>query len=253
MAKWERNRVMYFGAQSLDNITEKAEAVSDNPSLTVAVAAEDFGEHVNNVTGEYTLICEVAGNTPKWTLNTAEVNMTAYGVTVTGTPAVNDAIVVQYTAASSPWEALGKDNDDLSKELNADTETSKNVLGESTFTHSGFEPEISIDPYYIDPGRKLYKWVRDIAMNEKYAESECVGYFAECYFTLANKEKQQMIGVANVRKAWFIPQSIGGDTAGAAVPINVNPFGPVTKYNVVYNMANNEPTFTKANEETAGG
>ena len=37
---------------------------------------------------------------------------------------------------STAWEALGRDNDDLSKSLNPDTETSKNVLGESTFKHS---------------------------------------------------------------------------------------------------------------------
>lgn len=249
MAKWARNRIMYFGAQTLNDITAKAEGKWDGAGITgVTVTAATFSTKVNAESGEYTFICKTAGTNAAWTLNTQDVDLSEYGVSVSGSPAVNDAVVVYFVAASSPWEALGKDNDDLSKELNADTETTANVLGETTFTHSGFEPEVSLDPYYIDPGRKLYAWIRDIAMNEKYDEATCVGYFAECSFDTANPEKQIMTGTANVRKAWYIPQSIGGDTSGAAIPTNITPFGAVTKYKVSYNMANNEPTFTAVNE-----
>ena len=55
------------------------------------------------------------------------------------------------------WEVLGRDNDDLSKALNPDTETSKNVLGEATFKHNGYEPEVSVDPYYADNESVLYE------------------------------------------------------------------------------------------------
>ena len=245
MAKWARNRIMYFGAMNLNNITAAAYAKSDNSSLTVTVTASTFGTAVSGESGEYTFIYDGT----KWTLNTQAASLTTYGIALgdNQTPSLNDAIVVTYVAASSPWEALGKDNDELSKELNAETETTANVLGETTFTHSGFEPEISLDPYYIDPGRKLYSWLRDIAINEKYDEATCVGYFAECSFDTANAEKQIMTGTANVRKAWYIPQSIGGDTSGASIPVNITPFGAPTKYYVSYNMANNEPTFTAVN------
>lgn len=248
MAKWARNRIMYFGAQNLNPITEAAYIKSDNEDLSlVTVTAATFGTRVNKESGEYTFIYDGE----KWTLNAQAANLTEYGIKLGdgATPALNDALVVTYIAASSPWEALGKDNDDLSKELNAETETTANVLGETTFTHSGFEPEVSLDPYYIDPGRKLYAWLRRIAIDELYSEAESVGYFAECSFDTANPDKQIMTGTANVRKAWYIPQSIGGDTAGAAIPTNITPFGPVTKYYVRYNMANNEPTFTPVNDE----
>ena len=59
-----------------------------------------------------------------------------------------------------------------------------------------------------------------------------------------NPERGTMKGTANVRDAWFIPQSIGGDTGGMAIPVNINPFGAVTKYNVTYTMATNEAVFT---------
>ena len=253
MAKLARNRIMYFGAQKDGAIAENATATVDNTDLKglVTVDKAKFGTWCSKDSGEYTIIYDA--NKGKWFWNSAEVNLTEAGVTIGGsaTPANNDAIVVVYTAARSAWEALGKDNDDLSKELNAETETTANVLGETTFTHSGFEPEVSLDPYYIDPARKLYAWLRDIALDEKYDEASCVGLFAECYFETANPEKKIMTGKANVRKAWYIPQSIGGDTAGAAIPVNITPFGAATKYYVSYNMETNEPTFTKVNDTTA--
>lgn len=248
MAKLARNRIMFFGAKDMAQLKEEVFVKSDNSALeadgAVTVTAATFGTKIGGKSGEYTFTYDGKN----WVYKASAItDMSDYGITITGTPAKNDALVITYVAASSPWEALGKDNDDLSKELNADTETTANVLGETTFTHSGFEPEVSLDPYYIDPGRKLYNWIRDIAMNEKYDEATCVGKFAECYFETANPEKGVMTGVANVRDAWYIPQSIGGDTAGAAIPVNITPFGPTTKYKVVYTMETNEPVFTKEN------
>ena len=236
-----RERIMFFGSQFGIDIPEKATAEFDSESITkVEVTAETFGTKVSNVSGEYNLTFEGG----KWLMNTVEVALQEYGIVLTGTPTELDAIMIIYQAEASGWEAIGKDNDDLSKELNPDTETSKNVLGEAAFKHSGYEPEISVDPYYVDASRKLGQWILDIGMKELHSESECVGFFAECHFTMANKARRTMSGKAYVRRAWFIPQSVGGDTAGANLPVNINPFGPVTEYKVEYNMQNNEPVFT---------
>jgi hypothetical protein len=153
-------------------------------------------------------------------------------------------LVITYTAASSGWEAVGKDNDDLSKELNPDTETTKNVLGETTFKHSGYEPEVDVDPYYMDPSRPMYEHLLDVAMQEKYGESDLLGYFAEAFFTSADAEKQTMSGYCYVRRAWIVPQSVGGDTAGYAIPYNINPIGAMEKKNIVYDMTTNQATIT---------
>lgn len=40
--------------------------------------------------------------------------------------------------SSVDYERLGKDLEEYNIELNPDTETSKNILGESTFKHNGY-------------------------------------------------------------------------------------------------------------------
>lgn len=244
MSKQDRNRVMFFGSWTGEAYTAEAEAnVGDSTGVTKAVVAvETFSSGVGGISGEYTFLYDGEN----WKLNGNNISniSTAYGITLTGEPASGDIVVVIYRAASGAWEALGKDNDDLSKELNPDTETTKNVLGETQMTHSGYEPEVSVDPYYIDPSRKMYKHLREIALEELSSESDCLGYFAEAYFTAANREKRTMTGYAYVRRAWYVPQSVGGDTSGFAIPVTITPIGPITKKKIVYDMATNEATIT---------
>ena len=244
MAKFERNRGMFFGSWTGADIAAHATAsTGDSTGITgAAVTAATFGTAVNKLSGEYVFMFD--GD--NWALNGVEADIeTTYGLTLTGTPAKKDIVVVLYTSASSGWEALGKDNDDLSKELNPDTESSKNVLGETSFTHSGYETEIGVDPYYIDTSRKMYAHLRDIALQELYGEADCGGYFAEAFFETANRATGKMTGYCYVRRAWFVPQSVGGDTAGLAIPVNINPVGPVVKKKIVYDTTTNEATITE--------
>lgn len=143
------------------------------------------------------------------------------------------------------WEALGKDNDDLSKELNPDTETSKNVLGESTFQHSGYEPEVEVDPYYADPESVLYTKLSAAAMEEKYGDDDILGKFVEVIFSSVDEEAGTMTGVGFRRDAYIVPQSTGGDTAGLGIPFTVNPVGPQTKVNVVYTKSTRAVAITE--------
>ena len=239
-----RNRQMLFGSWTGNAIAEAAVAnIGDSTGITaVTVTAATFGTKVNGLSGEYVFTYENSA----WMINGEDAGTiaTTYGITVTGTAAAGDIIVVDYTAASGAWEAIGKDNDDLSKELNPDVETNKNVLGEATVQHSGYEPEISVDPYYIDPSRKMYAHLREIAMEEKYSEADCMGYIAEAYFTAANPVTKKMTGYCYVRQAYFVPQSVGGDTAAFAIPVNIYPVGGMVKKKIVYDMATNEATIT---------
>lgn len=144
------------------------------------------------------------------------------------------------------WEAIGKDNDELTKELNPDTESSKNVLGEAIFTHSGYEPEVDVAPYYMDPDRVMYEHLLECALEEKYGEADLLGEFAEAFFTTVNAETKTMIGYCYVRNAWFVPQSTGGDTTGYAIPYKIHPVGAMVKKSISYNMETNVATITDA-------
>lgn len=243
MAKLARNRGMLFASWTGSDITEKAVATVAGTGITAAtVTADTFGTAVSSAGGEYTFT--YSATSESWRYNSTAITLNTYGLSVTGTPAAGDTITVVYTPASGGWEALGKDDDDLSKDLNPDTETKKNVLGETTFTHKGYEPAVDMDSYFADPGRVLYEHLLEIAMQEKYSEDDCLGYFAEAFFTGVDEETHTMTGYCYVRRAWIVPQSIGGDTSGLALPFNITPIGGMTKKRISYNMSTNVATIT---------
>ena len=140
------------------------------------------------------------------------------------------------------WEVLGRDNDDLSKALNPDTETSKNVLGESTFKHSGYEPEVEVDPYYADSSSALYEKLAAAAMQEKYGDDDIKGYFVEVIFSTVNGDT--MSGTGYKRDAYIVPQSTGGDTAGLGIPFTINPVGAQTTVSVSYTKSTRAVTIS---------
>lgn len=142
------------------------------------------------------------------------------------------------------WEVLGRDNEDLAKELNPDTETSKNVLGESTFKHNGYEPEVSVDPYYADKTSPLYEKLLAAAVQEKYGDADIKGYFTEVVYDQVNEKAGTLSGTGYKREAYIVPQSTGGDTSGFSIPFTVNPVGAMTKVNVVYTIATRAVSIT---------
>ena len=144
------------------------------------------------------------------------------------------------------WEVLGKDNDDLTKDLNPDTETPKNVLGETTFKHSGYEPSVSLDPYYADPNSALYDKLKAAAVQEKYGDEDIKGYFVETIFDGTQSTAGHLTGTGYMREAYIVPESTGGDTAGYSIPFTVNPVGPMTVVTVDYTLATRAVTIAVA-------
>ena len=60
------------------------------------------------------------------------------------------------------YERLGKDLEEYNVELNPDTETSKNIIGESTFKHNGYEVSSDADPFYADTTSDLFTALQKI-------------------------------------------------------------------------------------------
>lgn len=146
------------------------------------------------------------------------------------------------------WEVLGVDNDDLSKELNPDTESSKNVLLEATFKHNGYEPEVNVDPYYADDESNLYEKLSAAAIQEKFGDEDILGYFVEVNYSTATSTT--LSGTGYMRKAYIVPESTGGDTAGLGIPFTVHPVGPMTAVTVSYTIATRAVTIALP---TSGG
>ncbi len=142
------------------------------------------------------------------------------------------------------WAVLGVDNDDLKKELSPQTETKKNVLGETAFVHNGYEVQVAVEPYYADESSPLHDPLLDIIMTEDNSEAKCLGKYADVVFDAFTEATGIFTGVAFIQDAWIVPQSIGGDTSGVQIPFNINPVGPKTQKNISYNVATHTPTFT---------
>ena len=138
------------------------------------------------------------------------------------------------------WYIIGKDIEDMSVELNPDTETTKNILGETTVKDNGYEPSMSADPYYANPEDDIYEKLRDIAMNRLKGD-KCKTRLLEVI--IENTEDSS-------HKAWMEevivkPQSYGGDTSGVAIPFDVLFDGNRQEGTVT--ISKGVPTFTPKN------
>lgn len=135
------------------------------------------------------------------------------------------------------WFRIGVDIDDMSVDLSPDTETKKNILGETSVVDNGYGPTMDADPYYANPSDTIYPKLKDIAMNRKTGES-CKTKVLE---VLVDEE-------GGSYDAWqedciVKPQSYGGGTDGVAIPFKVLFDGNREQGTVT--LANNVPTFTK--------
>ena len=138
---------------------------------------------------------------------------------------------------TTAWYLVGKDIEDLSVDLGADTETIKNILDETSVRHNGYEPTIEAEPFYADPDDALYDVLLDIAMNRKKGDA-CLTQYLEVVVEDATDSSH---------KAWredcyIVPQSVGGDTSGLQIPFNILPAG--NRVQGTATLANKVPTFT---------
>ena len=139
------------------------------------------------------------------------------------------------TATSATWKLIGKDVEDMSVELNPQTETTKNILDETATNDNGYEPSVSVDTYYAKPDTdstpdgKLYAKIKDIMMNRKTGD--------DCR-TLVMEVIVDQTGTPSF-EAWteevlIKPQSYGGAQGGISIPYNIHFDGNRTKGTATY-------------------
>lgn len=145
------------------------------------------------------------------------------------------------TLASATWFKVGIDMEELSVSLNPDTESIKNIWGESRVTDNGYEPSIDADPYYANPDETIYPKIRDIAM-DRLTGDECKTLILEVIV----EDTEATNHLAYVEEVIVKPQSYGGGTAGVNIPYNLSFNGGRKKgYVTATSLTSGNPTFTE--------
>lgn len=139
--------------------------------------------------------------------------------------------------SKTEWERLGTDLEEYSVELNPDTETSKNILGESTFKHNGYEVSADADPFYADTTSTLFVKLQEI-IDERHKDDNCKTSALEVHMW----DGDETAYVAYKQECYVVPTSYGGDTSGYQIPFTVNYTGERVKG--TYNASTK--TFTAA-------
>lgn len=122
-------------------------------------------------------------------------------------------------------ERLGKDLEEYNVELNPDTETSKNILGESTFKHNGYEVSSDADPFYADTTSDLFTALQKIVDGRLKDDNLKTKAVEVHLWTEAESGKYE----AYQQDCYVVPNSYGGDTSGYQIPFTVNYTGERVK------------------------
>ena len=136
---------------------------------------------------------------------------------------------------------IGKDVEDMSVELNPDTETKKNILDETSVNDNGYEPSMDVDTYYANPGDAIYEQIKSIAMDHLTGDS--------CKTTILEVLVDKTTGPydAWTEDAIIKPQSYGGPQGGVSIPYKVAFAGNRKKGTVTF--SNGTPAFSVAASE----
>lgn len=128
------------------------------------------------------------------------------------------------------WYRLGEDLEEYNVELNPDTETRKNILGQNSFKHNGYEVSADADPFYAKIGDPLFEKLQTI-VDERAKDDGCKTAALEVHLWDSDDDENF---VAWKQDCYVIPTSYGGDTSGYQIPFTVNYVGGRTKgkYNI---------------------
>lgn len=140
---------------------------------------------------------------------------------------------------SPAWYLIGKDVEDMSVEMNSDTETIKNILDETSVHDNGYEPAIDVDTYYATPtDGAIYTKLKSIMMNRETGDA-CRTYILEVIVDNDGSSFEAWVEEVIVK-----PTSYGGAQGGVRIPFNIAFSG--NRQTGTVTIANKVPTFVPA-------
>lgn len=120
-----------------------------------------------------------------------------------------------FSSSTPNYTRLGKDLEEFNDELNPDVETKKNILGEQSVKHNGYEVQSEVEPYYAEKDDPLYEQLETI-VNERLTGDDCK----------TTKVDVMLSETGSVLWAYredviVVPNSFGGDTSGVQIPFTI--------------------------------
>ena len=117
---------------------------------------------------------------------------------------------------------IGQDLEEYSEELNPDVEVNKNILGEQSVKHSGYEVQADVDPFYYENyDDALSNKIMEIA-NTRATGDKCKTTMVDVLLKPgADEETAPTVVWAYREDVYVIPNSVGGDTSGVQTPFTV--------------------------------
>ena len=127
-----------------------------------------------------------------------------------------------FSASTPTYVRIGKNLEEYNEELNPDVEVTKNILGEQSVQHSGYEVQSDVDPfYYEDYDDTLSNKIMDLA-NTRATGDKCKTTMVDVLLKPGLTEDAAPTVVWAYREdVYLIPNSVGGDTSGIQTPFTV--------------------------------
>ncbi len=126
---------------------------------------------------------------------------------------IDEAFDLEYK--STNYVRLGKDLEEYTEELNPDVAVQKNILGEQSVIHSGYEVQASVGTYYAYEDEPLFTRLATIA-NERLTGTDCITSVVTVLYSSTGE-----VQWAYREDVWVVPSGIGGDTSGVQIPFSV--------------------------------
>lgn len=118
--------------------------------------------------------------------------------------------------STASYSRLGKDLEEYNIEMNADSETKKNILGESSTVVKGYEPSGDVDTFYAYEDDPLFTHLASV-INGRETGSTLETTVVDVLISAAGE-----VVWAYRENVIVIPKSIGGDTGGVQIPFEVH-------------------------------
>lgn len=142
------------------------------------------------------------------------------------------------------WTCLGADDDSLSIEGNADTETKKNVQGRNTFVNKGYSPTLSNENYIARREDSIYPRLQEIAdtltTDERRTTATLLG--ATLTDEVYKADTETLTGNGFKTKAIVNYNSDGGGTDGYQIPYTVTEVDG--RIPVAVSVSEGQPTYS---------